>query len=142
MRIVIQCAGSKRAGTLRAADGRRVAFVADPSLAPPISGVLHAHPDHIIAEDGAASGQTWRDRVTAANGDGADNPLGLLPAARLHAPEAHCLLERTLRPERLFILSAGWGLVRADFLLPTRLRHHLLRGRGALEPAPPRARLP
>jgi hypothetical protein len=115
MRVVIQCAGSKRpeAGTFRTADSRRVAFVADPALGPCTPDVLYAHPD----EPSDQPGQTWRDRVVEANRT-RTNPCGLLPAGRLYAPEAYALLERFVGPERLFILSAGWGLVRSDFLLP------------------------
>ena len=115
MRCVIQCAGSKRqeAGTFRTADGQRVAFVANPGKAPVCAGILHAHPDDLSDR----GGHTWRERVLAVNAEREDNP-GLLSAGYLYRPKAYdCLLDR-FGPERLFVLSAGWGLVRADFLLP------------------------
>ncbi|MHB0665642.1 hypothetical protein ACX4MV_12140, partial [Roseomonas mucosa] len=43
---------------------------------------------------------------------------GLWIAGKLYRPKAYALLLEKLGIERLFILSAGWGLVRADFLLP------------------------
>jgi len=79
----------------------------------PDPGILYAHPD----DQSDRLYQTWRERVVAEN----QRPtLGqpLLPAGQLYAPKVFAALERHLGPERLFILSAGWGLVRADFLLP------------------------
>jgi hypothetical protein len=116
VRVVIQCAGSKRAdaGSFRTAAGRRVAFVADPTLAPAEPGVLHAHPDG----PSDAPGLTWRDLVVEANRRAQAGSGTLIPAGRLYAPKAYAALERSVGPEMFFILSAGWGLVRSDFLLP------------------------
>jgi len=116
MQIVIQCAGSKRAdaGTFRLNDGRQVVFVADPAWAPRVDDVLHAHPD----EPSDRPGQSWRERVVAENGlrNAAATPL--LAAGQLYTPNAYAALQRHLGAKRLFILSAGWGLVRSDFRLP------------------------
>ena len=50
------------------------------------------------------------------------NPLGLLPAYRLYRPRTHPELYqeavRILGAQHVYILSAGWGLVRASYLLP------------------------
>ncbi len=117
MRIVIQCAATKNqnAGTFRTADGYRVAFVADPAIAPPAPGVLHAHPD----DPSDQPGLTWRERVAAENVAGGTNPWGLLPAGELYRPRIYRSLIERYGIEDVFILSAGWGLVRADWLLPT-----------------------
>lgn len=115
MFVVIQCASTKQpeAGTLRTRDNRRVTFVARPECAPATEGVLWARPDD--ASD--VAGDTWRRRVEAANAD-PGGPPGLLRAIELYRPQAFARLARAFGTERVFILSAGWGLVRADFRLP------------------------
>ena len=114
MKIVIQCAARKdpSAGSLRTADGREVLFVAQPDLAPPEAICHYARPDD-ISDDG----RTWRERLVACNAD-ADNPLNLLPAYRLYAHDAYRALADRFGLDRLFILSAGWGLIPANFLTP------------------------
>ncbi len=47
------------------------------------------------------------------------NPLGLLPAWLLYRNPAYAALVEHFGTEKVFILSAGWGLIRADFLTPT-----------------------
>jgi hypothetical protein len=42
----------------------------------------------------------------------------LWQASRLYEPSAYGLLVEEFGPEKLFILSAGWGLIRSDFLTP------------------------
>ena len=113
MKIVIQCAARKdpSAGHLRTVDGRDVMFVAQPTLAPPASA-HYARPDD-VSDDG----RTWRERLVAYNA-ASDNPLNLLPAYRLYAHGAYRALADRFGLERLFILSAGWGLIPANFLTP------------------------
>jgi hypothetical protein len=114
MIVVIQCAASKRAdaGSLRTADGRNVLFVADPDKAPPVNGLVHARPD-----DAAEDGRTWREQLVAYNEAGL-NPLGLSTAYELYENPAYRQLVNKLAVGKVFILSAGWGLIRADFLTP------------------------
>ena len=114
MTIVIQCAASKRphAGSLRTADGRRVLFVADPDAAPPDPDVTYARPD-----DTTDDGRTWRGNLVAYNEAGA-NTYGLLRAFELYENPAYRQLVGQLGIENVYILSAGWGLIRADFLTP------------------------
>lgn len=116
VRIVIQCAGSKQgaAGTFTTAHGRRVVFVAHPGLAPNGDGILYAHPD----EPSDRSGQTWRERVVDENRRPSVAAPPLLAAGLLYTPTAYRILQQRVGADRLFILSAGWGLVRSDFLLP------------------------
>ena len=45
-------------------------------------------------------------------------PWGLLPAWRLYQNPTYELLYRKYGPDDLYILSAGWGLLRADYLTP------------------------
>ena len=118
MLVVIQCAATKRscAGHLRTQDGRKVMFVADPGLAPRGDDLLYAHPD-----DATAAGASWRDALREYNNNYTaapdDNPDHLLPAWQLYSPPTYKLLWDRFR-EKLYILSAGWGLIRADFLTP------------------------
>ncbi len=114
--VVIQCAASKRpdAGHLRCGDGRKVMFVAEPDLAPATPGYVYTRPD-----DRADNGLSWRKDLLRYNQEQvADNPLGLLPAWRLYQNPTYELLYRKYGPDGLYILSAGWGLLRADFLTP------------------------
>lgn len=46
------------------------------------------------------------------------NPLGLLPAWQLYKNKTYQLLADTFGQKNLYIFSAGWGLVRSDFMIP------------------------
>lgn len=118
MIVVIQCAGSKNphAGYLRTQQGKRVSIVGNPKAVPTnarLQDVLYARPD-----DHSDSGGTWRDKICEYNADPGDNLLGLLPAWRLYKNPAYKRLADNCGTDHLYILSAGWGLVRSDFLLP------------------------
>lgn len=114
MIVVIQCAGSKRtgAGTLRTKDGKPVKFVARPDLAPD-DGFAYARPDDLSDQGGS-----WRDLLLHYNEERGDNPLGLLPACELYTPAIYHRLADGIGRHRLFILSAGWGMISADYLTP------------------------
>ena len=116
MIVVIQCAARKRpnAGYLETRDRRRVLFVADPAAAPPQDGLVYARPD-----DTAESGRSWRDELVAYNKRSDGNPLGLLPAFELYQNEAYRKLSNKVGKQKLYILSAGWGLIGAAFLTPS-----------------------
>lgn len=114
--VVIQCAATKQpdAAHLRNSDGREVMFVAKPGDAPMGAPYAYAHPD-----DRADTGLSWRGELLRYNREqAADNPLGLVPAWRLYSNSAYERLYRKYGPDGLYILSAGWGLLRADFLTP------------------------
>lgn len=115
MMIVIQCAARKRAdaGYLTTRNGERVFFVADPDKAPKNASVTYAHPD-----EASDTGEPWRKRLMRYNETPGNNPLGLLPAWQLYENETYALLVKKYGADRLFILSAGWGLLSADFLTP------------------------
>ena len=114
MKVVIQCAASKmsEAGYLRTADGRRVVFVAHPEAAPQSCDIVYARPDDV-----AENGETWRTKLLAYNGTELNNH-GLLPAFRLYQRATYRGLAERFGRKNLFILSAGWGLITADFLTP------------------------
>ncbi len=113
--VVIQCAGRKQpnAGYLRDRDGRKVMFVAEPDLAPATPGYVYTRPD-----DRADTSLSWREELQRYNREQSDNPLGLLPAWRLYKNSTYKFLYDKCGRENLYILSAGWGLLRADFLTP------------------------
>ena len=116
--VVIQCAASKaqNAGRLATADGKPVLFVADPKIAPQQSEVEYRRPDDI-----APSGVSWRKELAKYNEnyrDSGANPRGLLPAWRLYTHRAYKHLVNRLGEDKVFILSAGWGLIPAPFLTP------------------------
>lgn len=117
MKVVIQCAAGKRAeaGSLQAADGRPVRFVAHPELVPCQSDCLYAHPDDVDA-----TGVSWRSKLLQYNAHRrSGNELGLLPAYLLYRNPIYQSLARKFGTASLYILSAGWGLVEADFLVPS-----------------------
>ena len=113
--VVFPCAAAKArdAGRLRLPDGRRVSFVAKPSWAPANPSMVYRRPD-----DRAPDGTTFRDMLVEYNLHPGENPWGLLPAWRLYRPVVYGELAREPGIANLFILSAGWGLIKADFLTP------------------------
>ena len=116
MIAVIQCAARKRpcAGYLRRQDGTKVMFVADPAKALADSEFVFARPD-----DDADSGASWRQVLVRYNANPANNPLGLLRAFELYQNAAYRALEKEFGATKVFILSAGWGLIGASFLTPS-----------------------
>ena len=114
MKIVIQCAAKKDpdAGSLTDAHGTPVLFVANPGLAPHSDTCVYARPD-----DQAGNGKTWRDLLVDYNA-ASENQLRLLPAYRLYRHPVYGQLVERYGVGNVFILSAGWGLISADFLTP------------------------
>jgi hypothetical protein len=113
-KIVIQCAGSKNNWSyFRADDGTRIEFVAHPRNAPRTLGIRYAHPDD-LSDDGS----TWRQRILHYNVQRGGNPSSLEPAYRLYRARQYQELVDEFGPAHVFVLSAGWGLVHSDFLLP------------------------
>ena len=115
MIIVIQCASSKRAdaGLLVSASGKPVVFVAQPESAPPDNAHTHARPDDI-----SDNGKSWREVLLEYNETAEGNPLGLRPAYQLYENKIYAQLVDRFDLRKVYILSAGWGLIAADFLTP------------------------
>ena len=116
MKYVIQCAAGKYsgAGTLNTPDGIPVLFVADPEQAPKDRKTIYARPDDLFT-----SGLTWRNHLLDYNNNEKDkNPLDLRPAYQLYANSIYHMLVEKFGLESVFILSAGWGLIPAGFLIP------------------------
>jgi hypothetical protein len=52
------------------------------------------------------------------NHDPGNNPLGLYPAFKLYEKDVYRRIVDHFGLPNVYILSAGWGLIRADFLTP------------------------
>jgi hypothetical protein len=115
MIVVIQCAASKRsdAGHLVTSSGEPVNVVADPKMAPRNSGWVYARPDDLLG-----NGTSWRQLLRRYNDNPGGNPLHLYPAYQLYQNKTYGHLVDRFGSDAVYILSAGWGLVRADYLLP------------------------
>ena len=115
MIVVIQCAAGKHhhAGYLRTLDGRDVMFVAQPRSAPPHRARVYARPDEL-----SDRGKSWRTVLREYNAAPDGNPLELLPAWQLYRNQTYEMLGERFGPDRLYVLSAGWGLIPADYLTP------------------------
>jgi hypothetical protein len=115
MIVVIQCAAKKRpdAGHLMTCSRKPVEFVASPKLAPNTGKFEYARPDD-LREDGIP----WRKVLQAYNQNPGTNALRLCRAFELYENETYRRLVEFVSVEKLYILSAGWGLIRSDFLTP------------------------
>lgn len=115
MTVVIQCAAGKSlaAGHMVTETGQQVLFVADPTKAPQNTSLVYQRPD-----DADQSGVTWREKLLEYNRDSTDNPLGLLPALQLYKNPVYAELAHAFGVQNVYILSAGWGLISAEFLTP------------------------
>lgn len=115
MIIVIQCAARKKpnAGHLRTKTNEPVQFVANPALAPADRSNSYARPDDL-----SDSGGSWRAQLLAYNKSLGSNPLGLLPAWQLYENRTYKSLVDRYGVDRVYILSAGWGLIAGGFLTP------------------------
>jgi len=105
-----------RCGTSGLTVRKPVLFVAQPQAAPADAHHLYARPDDL-----ADSGLSWRQGLLQYNSEAKGNPLGLCPAYQLYRDRTYGTYGRLVDRfgfERVYILSAGWGLIRADFLTP------------------------
>ncbi|MCF7849034.1 MAG: hypothetical protein K9M45_09305 [Kiritimatiellales bacterium] len=114
IKVVIQCAATKQpdAGCMIDQNGKRVMFVAQPERAPANDEIIYARPDDMVNGNG-----NWRQFLEEYNAQQA-NPLNLYPAWQLYKHKAYKSLVDRFGIENVYILSAGWGLVRGDFLTP------------------------
>ena len=115
MNVVIQCAAGKHsdAGHLRTTADQPVMFVADPAQAPHGTNLKYARPND-LADDG----RTWREHLIEYNRASQSNPLKLRRAFELYKNPAYGRLASRFGVDKLFVLSAGWGLIPATFLTP------------------------
>jgi len=114
--VVIQCAATKHpdSGYLISQEGKKVSFVANPAEAPDGESIVHARPD----SDSDTRG-TWRDVLCEYNKSKSNsNPLNLKQASDLYSHPIYAKLPSVFGKENVYVLSAGWGLIRSDFLTP------------------------
>ncbi len=115
MKIVIQCAAKKYsdAGSLISEDGKPVLFVASPESAPLDDSHVYMRPD-----EPSGRGNTWREFLWEYNAQKKGNPLNLYPAYKLYMNQAYKGLVDKFGVDQIYILSAGWGLIKSEFLTP------------------------
>ena len=123
MKIVIPCAAGKFpvecgdfSGFMRDANGNPVKFVAEPDLAPKSKELRYVSPDCDYD-----SSMTFREKLRSYNekfNSDNCNPYNLYPACELYKNSIYSDLVKSYGIDRTYILSAGWGIVQADFLLP------------------------
>jgi hypothetical protein len=115
MKIVMQCAGSKKEGGYWLnEEGKPVLFVAHPEFIHP-----SFHGTRVAPDDQSTAGLSWRDLVLEYNNDQFQNPYQLYKAYLLYQNSSYQALVNRFGCENIYILSAGWGLIRSDFLIPT-----------------------
>lgn len=118
--VVFPCCAGKERRYWKNHKGKQVVFVAHPCQCGESSEFLYCHPDDTNTD----TGKTWREELEEYNKyyqRTTKNPFGLCKAYELYEPKYHKTIYKELYKnfgERLFILSAGWGLVGADYLLP------------------------
>jgi len=114
MKIIIQCAGSKNtnAGYFKTKEGKPIKFVAAPNQCNHEEGFIYQHPD-----DFSERGISWKEELLEYNIKN-ENNYNLLPAYKLYKNNIYRALVEKFGVENIFILSAGWGLIRSDFLMP------------------------
>jgi hypothetical protein len=113
--VVIQCSASKKkeAGTFLSGN-KQVRFVARPGDFRGSRFEIAFRPDDVIPDRAF----TWREYLIPNDGS-VPTTAPLLQAGDLYDRPIYRQLVDVLGAANVFILSAGWGLVRSDFILPT-----------------------
>jgi hypothetical protein len=106
MKIIISCCDRKNGGPL-IHNGEVINFVSHVDQVVP-NDEMYFHPDDLVPNDLI----TWRELVSQ---QGQNNYLQ--PAYELYKPPIYNSLYQNYGND-LFIFSAGWGIVRADYKLP------------------------
>jgi len=117
MKIIIACTSKKRDGGSFKSNGETVKFVAHPEYAPHSDHYIYARPDD-ISDDGRLS---WWERLRDYNENyknTKENPCNMLPAFELYKNPIFEKLVNEFCIENVFIISAGWGIIPADYLTP------------------------
>lgn len=117
MIVVIQCASQKssRAKPWESKNDVTVRFVGQ-SKSGESSITQCFRPDDLDE-----AGVSWRERLVRYNLAylrNKNNPLDLIAAGEFYDPPIYSRLNRQFGSKNVYILSAGWGMVRATFLLP------------------------
>jgi hypothetical protein len=106
MKIIISCSDQKN-GELLVHKGLKINFVSnkDQSVA---NQELHFHPDDIVPNEEIS----WRNLINQQKKD-----LHLIPAYELYKRPIYSALFKYFGAD-LFVFSAGWGIIKADYKLP------------------------
>jgi hypothetical protein len=114
-KIIIQCSGRKNGElwTVNRLNGIKVKFVSHPYLCEVTPGINLFRPDDMVPDNSI----TWREYLSNYNMQG-KNPDNLLRAGDLYDNKTYHILIDKFKWENVYILSAGFGLVRSDFYLP------------------------
>jgi hypothetical protein len=114
MKIIIQCAKGKKknAGCLKTTNSKNILFIANPNIATETGDYVYHSPKDITEKN-----ITWTNELARYN-ELTDNYFNLLPAYELYENNIYREIVSKFGIENVFILSAGWGLIRADFLTP------------------------
>ena len=115
MKVIIQCSGSKNGQiwTVSEFDHLQVKFIAHREDCIVSNVTILTRPDDFLPNKTT----TWRAYLNEHNRRG-ENPDRLLRAGDLYKPKTYRQLVARMGWENTYILSAGWGLVRSDYLLP------------------------
>jgi hypothetical protein len=122
IKIVFPCCSGKEQQYWKH-ESKKVKFVAEPGQCSESAEFLYCRPDDPIPP---GNDRTWRDELEKYNlayKHTGGNPYNLCKAWGLYLPRVQMYqgIYRGLKErfeENFFILSAGWGLVESDFLLP------------------------
>lgn len=111
--LVIPCSAKKTASDW-SFKNKTLKFVADPSkVTGSHSNHLYCTPDSLIPE----GNQTWRQKIEEYNKQ-ASNSDKLCMAYQLYNNPIYLEAVERLDSNNVFILSAGWGIIRSDFYIP------------------------
>jgi hypothetical protein len=106
MKIVISCCNRKNGGPF-IHNGRMINFISQVNQVVP-NDEMYFHPDDLVPNEDI----TWRELVKQQ-----DLNNNLQPAYELYRPAIYSLLFQKFGKD-LYIFTAGWGIIRADFKLP------------------------
>ena len=112
MKIIIQCCASKHENYWYY-KGHKIIFVANPDMCENKDSVEYCR----TGQRTELNGLTWQEKLEQYNKQEGNDDI-LKKAGELYKPNIYLELVTRFGPENVFILSAGWGLVRADFYLP------------------------
>jgi hypothetical protein len=104
--IPVICCSSNKTKDRFCYNGQSIKFVASPQIAPKDRFTYYKPDDEITGKN-----KTWRDLVLE------QNHPDLVPAYRLYSHAVYSDLYHKFG-NRFYILSGGWGLIRADFKIP------------------------
>ncbi|MBN2695885.1 class I SAM-dependent methyltransferase [bacterium] len=115
MRVVITCCGQKNGESLFY-NGDYIDFISHTNKIETnnkeSTKKLYFHPDDLIPNES----KSWRDLIEDGNSSTLYN-LNILPAYQLYNHPIYNLLFQKYR-DKLYIFSAGWGVVQAEYKLP------------------------